>query len=195
MFEIKGLENNIIDLNGQTEYANNLDVQSFNDNGKRLPFQIDLVTSDDIWVSLFEVNFIRVEIDVPNIDKDEYIILKNINGEELVITVKPSNYVTEEDVFKFKMTKATFKDNGELKLKILSKVNNEEIGWKCIFDGQPISYEITPRNDVGSAYVTVKLLSEIFSNYTSELIFEQNFSGDKIVYKILNTPEGMKKAD
>lgn len=194
MLKINGLENNIIDLSGEIEYINEFDVLSLNEYGKRLPFQIDLVTSSNIWVSLFKVSSIKVEIDVNSIVKDEYITLKNINGEKLVITIKPNTYVTEEDVFKFKMTKATFKDNGELKLKILSKVNNEEIGWKCIFDGQPISYEITPRNDVGSAYVTVKLLSEIFSNYTSELIFEQNFSGNKIVYKILNTPEGMRKA-
>ena len=50
-------------------------------------------------------------------------------------------------------------------------------------------------NDTSSSYVTVKLLSTMFSDYVSTLIFEQNHSGNRIEHKILNTREGMKKAD
>ena len=193
MFEIKGIKDNIIDLGGIKEYNENFEVASFNDNGKRMPFSIDLVTTDSITVNAFGVSSINIEIDVSNIIQEEYITFKNILGETLVITIKPNSYFTNDRVYKFKISKTEFNDNGEVKIRILSKVNGEEIGWKCIYDGRPISYVITPMESDKSEYVTIKSMSQMFINFVSTLTFQQNESGEIITFKINNTPEGMKK--
>lgn len=194
MFAIKDLNNNTIELQGLKDYSNKFEILSFNENGKRMPFFTELVTSNDISVELFNICFINVTINVKNIIKDEYIVFKNINGEKLILTIKPNNYFVEEREYKFKITKSEFTKDGKLKLKIYSKVNGEDIGWKCIYKGKPIDYNISPIESYESTYVTVELLSEMLTDYVSTLIFEQKESGKKIEYKINNTTEGMKKA-
>ena len=194
MIIINDLKDKTINLGGLKDYDRNFEVHSCNDKGKTQPFQIELVTSEDILVEKFNVSSIHIFIDVEFIVKEEYIILKNILGEKLIITVKPNEYYTNDRNYKFKLTKNEFNKNGELKLKILSKVNNTEIGWRCIYDGKPIQYEITPMESDKSSYVTIKLNSILFIDYVSILKFQQNESGNVIEYKIKNTPNGMEKA-
>lgn len=195
MFYIKGLENNIIDLDGFDEYSEEFEVVSLNDNDKRQPCGIEYISNEGIEVTFFGVNFVRISIDVSEIINDEYIILKNYIDETITLTVKPNQYYVDDKDYKFKITKSEFKDNNDLRLKILSKVNGKELGWKCTYDGKPISYSITPMENDKSCFINVKLLSQLFVDYTSVLIFEQDESGETIEYNILNTPEGMKKAD
>lgn len=195
MIIINDLKDKTINLDGLKDYDHNFEVYSCTENGKTQPFQIELVTSDNIIVEKFNVSSIHIFIDVEYIVKEEYIILKNILGEKLIITVKPNEYYTNDRNYKFKLTKNEFNKNGELKLKILSKVNNIEMGWSCVYDGKPIQYEITPMKSDKSSYVTVKLMSTLFIDYISTLKFQQNESGNVIEYKIKNTPNGMEKAD
>lgn len=196
MFILNYLENSTIDLDGFNEYSEEFEIQSFNENGKRQPFYVDLVTNENINVTIFDVNFVRVTIDVSMIVNEETIVLRNYIGETITITVKPNLYFLSEKEYKFKITRAEFSEDGQnLKLKILSKVNGEELGWKCIYNGRPISYFITPMVSDKSEYVNIKLLSRVFQDCISVLRFEQNESEEVIEYRILNTPEGMKKAD
>ena len=195
MFYIKGLEDNIIDLDGVKEYMEEFEVVSLNNKGKRQPFQIELITNENIRVSSFEVNFLRIEITPQMIVNEEHIVLKNYIGEKIIITVKANEYFTNEIKYKFKITKTEFKKNGDLRVKILSKANGEEIGWKCTHDGSPLSYEITPKEDEKSSFITIKSLTNLLIDYTSVLIFEQEESGEIIKLEIYNTPDGMKKAD
>lgn len=193
MLSIKNFINNIIDLNGVDEYDNDFVVDSVNDNnGKEIPFNIDVVTNKNIYVTIHAVNSIRIYIDVEFITAEEYIVLRNINGEKLVITVKPNEYMLAEKEYKFKITKAEIQENGDLKLRILSKMNKTELGWRCIYNGKPLNYKITPMESNKSSYVNVKLLSIMLSDYISKLVFEQDESGEKTSIKILNTTEGME---
>ena len=195
MFEIKGIKDNIIDLDGVKEYNENFEVISINENGKRMPFSIDLVSTDSITVNAFGVSSINIEIDVSNIIQEEYVTFKNILGETLAITIKPNSYFTTERTYKFKITKTEFKDNGELKIRILSKVNGEEIGWKCIYDGRPIMYVITPMESNKSEYVTIRSMSQVANDFVAALKFQQDESGEVITFLINNTTEGMKKIE
>ena len=197
MFKIKEFEENkrnqenVIDLNGLKQYSDNFEILSFTEKLKRVPFHVELISNTNISVIPFGVNSINITIDVQEIVNDEYIILKNLNGEEIRIDIKPNEYFVNDRNYKFKITKSEILENGDLKLKILSKVNNEEMGWRCTYFGKPINYEITPSESNKSEYVTIKLLSSMFVDYKAVLKFEQEESGNEITYYVNNTPDGI----
>jgi len=195
MIKIDELKDNLIDLGGIKEYNVNFSVDSYNANGKRQPFFVERVSSKDISVSIFAVNSINISINVKNIVNDEFIVLKNIINERLVINIKPNNYYSDDRVYKFKISKQEERENGEIRIRLLSKVNKDEIGWKCTYDGRPMSYTITPMESNKSGYVTIRSNMNMVANFTSLLIFTQDESNEEIRFKILNTPEGMKLID
>lgn len=193
MFKIKDLKDNIIDLNGLKEFEKEFEIISINTkNDKKIPFYIDLVSTPNIKVSVFNDNSIKITINVVEILEEEFIIFRNAQQEKLTITIIPNAYFLDEIQYKFKITKSEITKDGILKLKILSKGNGTEVGWKCVYDGKPISYCITPMESNKSEYVYIKLAMEMISDFTSKLIFEQNESGEKVEFEINNTPNGMK---
>ena len=192
MLFIENLDRNVIDLNDLKSFSCDFNVISNNEKGKRIPYHITLITNPNIVISTFGINSLNITIKVENILKDEYIFLKNILNEELIIKIKPNVYFTNERKYKFKISKAELKDNGDLKLRILSKVNNSEIGWKCIYDGKPMNYVISPTQSNKSSYVNVKSTMKLFDNFTSIIKFQQEESNEIIEFKIINTPNGME---
>lgn len=193
MLKIKNLKDNVIDLNGTKEFEKDFEITSINtQNGKGIPFYVDLVSSPNITVSAFSTNLIKIIINVETILKDEFIILRNTRKEKLIIDIIPNDYFVNERKYVFKITKSEITNDGTLKLKILSKVNGIEIGWKCVYDGKPISYIITPMESDKSGYVSVKLAMEMLIECETKLIFEQEESKERIEFEINNTPNGMK---
>ena len=198
MFTIKEFEekktksqSNVIDLNGLKEYSDNFEVLSFTENGKRIPFHVDLVSNPNISISAFGVNSINITIDVEAIVNDEFIVLKNAYEEELRIDIKPNEYFVNDRDYKFKITKSELLENGDLKLKILSKVNNEEMGWRCTYFGQPIEYTVTPMESDKSCYVTITPISHLLIDYETLFKFQQEESGEEITYIVKITPNGI----
>lgn len=194
MFIIKNLSNNTIDLTNINEYSNDFEIFSFNDNEKIQPYYIEYISNEGISLTKFDTNFLNVTIDIEAIIENEYFILKNLIGERLTINIKPNENYIRDKTFKFKITKQEFKEDNILKLKILSKMNDDEIGWKCTYDGKPISYQITPMESNQSSYVTIKLMANMINDFISTIIFKQDGSGRIIKYHIKNTPNGMEKA-
>ena len=90
MFTVKDLKDNVINLDGLKEYNIDFEVFSRKESGKRIPFRVDLISTESIKIRLFGVSSINIVIDVENILKDEYIVLKNTNNEKIIITVKPN---------------------------------------------------------------------------------------------------------
>jgi hypothetical protein len=191
MFAIKDLENNIIDLENLKEYDNSFEVLCLNEKGKRLPFYIDFISSRYISVGTFNVSSIRISINVEYITKEEYIVLRDINGVRLKIIIKPNSYFVNDRIYNFKITKSEVNDN-TMKIRILSKVNKSEIGWKCIQDGPPLNYTITPRENNKSGYVNIKLDSHVLTDYNTTIRFMQDESGEILELRIKNTPNGME---
>ena len=192
MLQVKELEDNVIELkNGITHYEFN--VISKGSNGSNKSFSVELVTNDLITVKPFDLNSISIDIDIPNIVNEECIILKNTLNEMVEIKVIPDEYYTMEKEYKFKITKKVYNDDGSFKIKILSTMNDSELGWRCIYDGKPMSYLISPRESDGSCYVTIKYAATVVMPFNSLLKFKQNESGNIIDLVLYNTPEGIKK--
>ena len=150
-----------------------------------------MVSNPNISISAFGVNSINITIDVEAIVNDEFIVLKNAYEEELRIDIKPNEYFVNDRDYKFKITKSELLENGDLKLKILSKVNNEEMGWRCTYFGQPIEYTVAPMESDKSCYVTITPISHLLIDYETLFKFQQEESGEEIAYVVKITPNGI----
>ena len=192
MFTVKDLKDNVINLDGLKEYNIDFEVLSLKESGKRIPFRVDLISTESIKIRLFGVSSINIVIDVENILKDEYIVLKNTNNEKIIITVKPNEYYVNDRDYRFKITREEKTKDGDIRIRLMSKVNKSEIGWRCTYDGRPISYEITPMESNKSEYIKIKLKSKMLTEYNSVIIFQQEESGETVELKIKNTTDGME---
>ena len=195
MIKIEDLKDNIISL-VKTEdnvFEKEFTVTSKKSNGSVIPFSVEIVSSNYIQANTFGTNGLKLVVDTPNIQKDEYIIIKNSKNERTKLIFKPNPYFTMERKYKFKITRESIDKDGKLKLKILSKVNDMELGWKCTYMGQPISYDIAPINSNKSDYVIIsnKVGNIILSDFHSLFKFTQNESNNVIRYQLHNTPNGI----
>ena len=195
MFKIKNLEeNNLINLEGKKEYKEQFEVLSYNEkNMKRTPFTVSTITSPFISARTFGVSLLEIGIDVEGVTKEEHVVLTNINGEEIIITINPNSYFSNEREYKFRISKSEILDDGTLRLRILSKVKGKELGWKCTYDGRPMVYSIMPKEGSKSGYVRIKpMVMEIYSEFISKLEFQQEESGEKAEILIKVTKDGME---
>lgn len=195
MILIDDLKDNTITLtrNESNIFEQELTITSQNENGSTIPFSIEFVSSNYITVSTYGNYGIKIIADTPNILQNEYIILRNAENERVRITIKPNSYFTMERNYKFKITSEKIDKDGKLILKILSKVNNMDIGWQCTYMGQPISYDVSPLNSDKGEYVTIsnKKGNVIYGNFDSLFKFQQNESNNIIKYYLHNTPNGI----
>ena len=185
MIFIKQIPTSIINLNGLKEYDWNFQVISKDKNKKDQSFFVSHISNDAISIEQVGLDNINISIDVKNILKDEYFEITSINGETKLFTVKPNTFYTEDKDYKFKITKTEITKDGDLKIKIFSKVNKEEIGWKCTYKGEPIKFEITPLKKEKSSFVIIKLISKLLvSQYDTIFEFTQNESNETITLKV-----------
>lgn len=191
MLYIKELENNTIDLNTNEAYYE-FTVISKDANNRNKTYSIDLVSNDAILVKKYDT-ILSIEIDIESILKEEYIILSNTLDERIRITILPSTYQIMDKNYKFKITKRTYNEDGSIKVKILSTVNDMELGWRCSYDGKPMSYSISPMSNDEGCYVTITQAATVVSEFDSLIKFTQDESGNEIKLVLHNTPEGIKK--
>ena len=189
MLYIEDLENNIIQLDESLESEYSFKVLSQNNNGSPSPFVVKFISSENISARIEYGNVLNLYIENAMILNEEYIFLRNTVGDTIRIAVIPSPYHTMDKTYTFKLTSKKILDDGSLKLKILSKVNDMEIGWKCTYDGKPMEYSISPFESDKGEYVVVKPMATVLSEFTALLEFTQDESGNIIRLSLTNTPE------
>ena len=94
-----------------------------------------------------------------------------------------------DKTYTFKLTSKKFLDDGSLRIKIFSKMNDMELGWKCTYDGKPMEYSISTRESDKGENVTIKPISTILSEFTTVIEFAQDESNNVIRLVLTNTPE------
>lgn len=189
MFYIEGLENNTLQMEKTDTLDYEFKVISKKDNGKRIPFFIAHVSNEYIDADIVYGNVLIIHITPSMIIEEGSIRLENIIGESVSIKLIPNEYYTMDKTYTFKLTSKKILDDGSLKLKILSKVNDMEIGWKCTYDGKPMEYSISPFESDKGEYVVVKPMATVLSEFTALLEFTQDESGNIIRLSLTNTPE------
>ena len=188
MLYIKDLEDNTIQLNESEESEYSFNVVSENNNGSSSPFVVKFISSENISSRIEYGNILNLYIENAMILNEEYIFLRNTVGDTIRIAVIPSPYHTMEKTYSFKITSSKYLEDGSLKLKISSKMNGEDMGWKCTYDGKPMAYSITPFESEISEHVIIKPLADVRNEFKALVEFTQNKSNNVIKILLTNTP-------
>lgn len=181
-----------LDLNIYPYNSHSLKVSSYNDKGKS-PWDIYFVSNKFADVKK-NGNELLIDIDFKMLKTNVTIVLRNYNKELFKIFITPNDEATMEKNYEFYADNKNVSD-GILSFEIVSKRNGKDFPWKCTYSGMPLSYDINKHEHVGSTVVTVKLLSRMYSDFKSKLIFTQEESENEIELILLNTKEGIKKVD
>lgn len=189
MLNIIGLENKTINLEKSRDLKYSFTIVSEKDNGRPIPFALTLLSNNNINAVIEYGNKLIINVDASLIMNEEHIVLTNTIGDKLVLKIIPNEYYTMDKTYTFKVTSKKLLDDGSLRLKILSKVNDMEIGWKCTYDGKPMAYSITPFENENSDYVMIVPMANIISEFDSLIEFTQEESGEAIKMILTNTPE------
>jgi hypothetical protein len=169
----------ILDLNENPYDEHILTIESRGDKGNNLPWAVELINNSSITAVRGTGDTLHVTLDVEELKSDAFIVLRNYKKERLKIFVKHNALLSAPKTYKFRISKKST-DGRKTKIRILSKENNKEIGWKCTYDGKPLNYSITPMESDKSGNVEIELIDELFTNISSVIEFTQEKSGEKI---------------
>lgn len=189
MLYIEGLENNTIRLEKSRNIVHSFTVVSRKDNGRPSPFVINFISDSNINAFIENGNALSIYVDASKILTDEHIILSNALGDSCRLLFIPNEYYTMNRKYTFKVTSKKLLDDGSLNIKVFSKVNDMEIGWKCTYCGNPMVYDITPDESEIGEHVVITPRADILSEFDSLLEFTQDESNNKIRLVLTNTPE------
>ena len=197
MFSIDNYKDSYeISLDDNPYNEHNLIIKSEKNDGKLLPWGVDMISSSGVIAKPCGVNGLKIILDFEKLDKECFIILRNYAKEKMRITIKPNWYVFHPREYKFKITRTSI-EGKKMKIKILSKEGENELGWECTYDGKPLNYSIEPFENNKSSYVYINLKDELFTNVTSMIEFTQNKSEKKIKLNLEQNNDEIKilKAD
>ena len=176
----------VLDLNEMPYDEHTIKVSSVNSNGENIPWGIEMMTNDFISAEPGADNTLNVYVDVEHFTSDAFILLRNYEKERLKVIVKPNLMLSAPKTYKFRISKKST-DGRKTKIRILSKENNNEIGWKCTYDGRPLNYSIVPMESDKSGYVNIEVIDELFTEIDSIIEFTQDRSGEVTILKLNQT--------
>lgn len=177
MIKINGFEKEFtLDLNCESKNEYIFNITSEGVDGT-LPWGVELISNGIISATPIGNDSIKVSFELEKLKKDEFVLLRNYEGERIKIVLKPLCAITNPEVNKFKITKTSVED-GKIKIRILSKTDGDELGWKCTYDGNPLNYSVKPMSNSKSGYVTIELIDELFTDISSMFEFKQNITGN-----------------
>jgi hypothetical protein len=194
MISVNETENKfVLDLNNTPYNEHNIKVDSFDNNGNKLPWGVEFIDNNEVYVEKNGDNLF-IKFDHTELNKKTIISLRNYNKERITIEVIPNKKALETKIYNFEITDKRITD-GILNIKILSTVNNDNQPWICSYYGGPLSYNLTKHSGEGSCEISIRLLTELSSEFKSKIIFEQEKSGKEIVLILYNNKNGIEKAD
>lgn len=186
----------ILDLNEIPYDEHEIHIDSRASNGRSLPWGVEIVSSKLISATHGAGDSLNISVDVEKLKEDAFVLLRNYNKERLKIVVKHNSLLAADRAYKFRISKKST-DGRKTRIRILSKADNDEIGWKCTYDGKPLNYSITPMRSDKSGYVDIEVLDELFTDVPSVIEFTQERSGEmiKLILNQKNEDTEILKAD
>ena len=174
----------VLDLNNFPYDEHELKIESRGRNGQFLPWNVELVSNSGISVKALSNNMISIILDSESLSTDETIVLGNYDKERMIIRVIHNDYLSKPKNYIFRVSKKEV-DGRHTRIRIISKEDKSEIGWKCTYDGKPLNYTIKPMKASRSGYVDIELNSRVFTNVNTLIEFTQEKS-DNVIRLILN---------
>lgn len=186
----------ILDLNKLPYDEHTITINSNGERGNRLPWGVEMVSSQYVSAEQGANDSLNIYVDIENMKDDAFILLRNFKKEMMKIVIKPNTLLTSPKTYKFRISKKTT-EGRKTRIRILSKEDNNEIGWECTYDGKPLNYSIEPMKSDKSGYVDIEVLDELFTDVPSVIEFTQERSGEviKLVLNQKNEDTEILKAD
>ena len=174
----------VLDLNNHPFDEHELKVTSLGGSDEFIPWGVEFVSNPDIDVRPSSNDRISIKLNSESLMTDEKIILKNLEKDKMVIHILHNTYVSKPKKYTFRISKK--ETNGsDTRIRIISKEEKAEIGWKCTYWGKPLNYTIKPMESKRSGYVDIHLNSHVFNNINTVIEFTQNKS-DNVIKLVLN---------
>lgn len=197
MIRINGFEKEfILDLNEHPYNEHVINIESKGENDSSIPWGIEMISSELLTVKPSANNTLNVNVDIEEVSNECFILLRNYAKERIRIVIKPNDILSAPKEYKFRISKKST-DGHKVRIRILSKEKDREIGWKCTYDGQPYNYSISPRRNNKSGYVDIILLDKVLVEFNSLIEFTQESSGEVIQLKLKHSNDSTEiiKAD
>ena len=173
-----------LDLNEYPFEEHTLPVDSFSDKGGFQAWGVEFNTlSGLVYAESRGRNGLYIKTPVEDIKEGGYLVLRNYSKERIKVIIVPNKEAIRPKEYKFKVTRKE-SDGRRLRIKILSKETEYEIPWKCTYQGQPISYNISPLSSDKSCHVDIELTSEIYGEFNSVIKFRQDKSNKEIILSL-----------
>lgn len=145
-------------------------------NGKYCHWWVDLISdANNISAKPYMTTNISIDINLENIKKQEFIILKNSYNERYKIVITPNLEAIREKEYIFKLGKNTISGK-TISFSIISKENGKAVPWNVTYDGKPLSYDIVQLK----TKLTLTLNSTIYNEMGSVIELTQEKSNKKI---------------
>jgi hypothetical protein len=183
----------ILDLNEKTYNEHTLTIDSKGEKGNPLPWGIEFVDNKSVEVEKSGDKLI-IRLDYKGLKEKVNISLRNYAKERMLIQIIPNTEALIPKEYVFEIKNQVYKNN-ELDVDLISTVNDNPQPWRCSYFGNPLSYEFSQTEGEGSCRVHIKLTSELFTEFKSKIIFEQENSGKEVELSLFNDKDGIKKAD
>lgn len=197
MIKINGFEKEfILDLNEHPYDEHIINIESKGESETNIPWGVEMVSCNLVTAKPGAANTLNVNADIDELSDECFILLRNYAKERMKITVIPNTELSSPKTYKFRISKKST-DGRKTRIRILSKENGKEIGWKCTYDGQPYNYSISPKKADKSGYVDIVLTDELLTTVTSLIEFTQEKSGEVIQLKLKQSNDNTEiiKAD
>ena len=181
----------VLDLNNHPYDEHELKIESQGRNGQFLPWNVEIVSHPGINVKPLSKGVLSILLDSESLSTDETIVLGNYEKEKMVIKIIHNDYLSKPKKYTFRVSKKEV--NGRhTRIRIISKEDKNEIGWKCTYDGKPLNYTIKPMKASRSGYVDIELNSRVFTNVNTLIEFTQEKS-DNVIKLVLNQDNDIVK--
>lgn len=184
MLKINGFEKEfVLDLNEHPYDEHIINIDSKGEGDTNIPWGVEMVSCDLVTAKPSAGNNLAINVDIDELSSECFVLLRNYAKERIKINIIPNTELSTPKMYKFKITKKST-DGRKTRVRILSKENGKEIGWKCTYDGQPYDYSINPMKGDKSGYVDIVLLDKLLITVNSFIEFTQETSGEVIKLRL-----------
>ena len=171
-----------LDLNKSDKNEFYITIDSRDNIGNIIPWAVIFSSNNTIKYHEENIDKLHLLFDLSLVKDNEYIIIENYKKEKARIIIKPNLKESSEKKFVFRIMQYNILEDNKIKFVVKSEINSKYIGWKCTYNGKPLTYDVETQKD----YIVIELKSSIFSDVMGHFELTQNKSNKNINIELLH---------
>lgn len=139
--------NYTLNLNEEEGNEFEIEVVSADDRGRSYRWAIDYNADPNNVITKYNYpNKINVIIDLKGYKEQNFIKLRNVNGDEFDLFIEPNEEASRDKIYTFKLGKYTLEEN-TYTFNIISKESKYKLDWDIQYKGEPLPLTVTKENN------------------------------------------------